>query len=280
MKKDLITIQEPVITEAKDEATLLISQAIDKGVTVETMEKLLAMRKDLKQERAKEEFDRAMAGFQSECPTIQKKTQGYNYKYADLTTIVEQIKGILAKYGFSYTFDTDDVENTIVVSCKVKHISGHMEVSKATITRETTTKMNASQQSGAAMTYGKRYAFVNAFGLLTGDEDTDAVIHQPMQQTPNLPKPSAPQTPSKSVMYISDKQKGMIQAQLKRLGKDMDWLEAGLRVRYNVGDYHELSITDASKVIEGLLKMKDEQTEEPEITDEDMDVIDKQTPNF
>ena len=88
MKKDILTIQEPVITEAKDEATLLISQAIDKGVDVATMEKLLAMRKDLKQEKSKEEFDRAMAGFQSECPTIQKKTQGYNYKYADLTTIV------------------------------------------------------------------------------------------------------------------------------------------------------------------------------------------------
>ena len=192
MKKDLITIQEPVITEAKDEATLLISQAIDKGVTVETMEKLLAMRKDLKQEKSKEEFDKAMAGFQSECPTIQKKTQGYNYKYADLTTIVEQIKGILAKYGFSYTFDTDDVENTIVVSCKVKHISGHMEVSKATITRETTTKMNASQQSGAAMTYGKRYAFVNAFGLLTGDEDNDAA-------TPHYNAPMKPYVKSPTV---------------------------------------------------------------------------------
>ena len=53
MKKDILTIQEPVITEAKDEATLLISQAIDKGVDVATMEKLLAMRKDLKQEKSK-----------------------------------------------------------------------------------------------------------------------------------------------------------------------------------------------------------------------------------
>lgn len=160
----------------------VIQNAIDKGVPVETMERLLAMRQQLKAEAAKEEYDRSMASFQEECPTIEKKKQAYNYKYAPLESIVEQVKGLLAKNGFSYTFDTEEKESKIVVTCLVKHIAGHSEASKTTIERESTTKMNASQQSGAAMTYGKRYAFCNAFGILTGDEDTDAAPPTPARE--------------------------------------------------------------------------------------------------
>ena len=35
-------------------------------------------------------------------------------------------------------------------------------------------KANAAQNEGARVTYGKRIAFLNATGIMTGDEDTDA----------------------------------------------------------------------------------------------------------
>lgn len=170
---------------ATGEAERLMELALTKKADVEVMERLLVMRDKLKSEQAKEAFDKSMATFQAQCPTIQRTKQGYNYKYAPLEAIVEQVKGLLAESGFSYTFDTDEADGAVIIYCKVKHIQGHMEVSKATITRETTTKMNASQQSGAAMTYGKRYAFINAFGILTGDEDVDAT-------TPKTEKPMTP----------------------------------------------------------------------------------------
>ena len=53
-------------------AEVLIGQAIQKNVPVETMERLLAMRRELKAEWAKEQYDRAMAQFQADCPTIVK----------------------------------------------------------------------------------------------------------------------------------------------------------------------------------------------------------------
>jgi hypothetical protein len=77
----------------------LIAQAIAKGTPVETMERLLEMWKKMKESKAKEEFDRAMANFQKSCPTIEKTKQGYNYKYADLTNIIEQVKELLADNG-------------------------------------------------------------------------------------------------------------------------------------------------------------------------------------
>ena len=98
------------------------------------------------------------------------------------------------------------------------------------------------------------------------------------QEKQSVEQPIAKSTPSKTVLYISDKQKGMIQAQLKRIGKDMDWLVSGLKVRYGVDDYHDLSITEASTVISGLISMKDEQLEESveEITESDMDKMEEE----
>lgn len=164
-------------------AESLIAQAIEKNVPVETMEKLLAMRRELKAEWAKEEFDKAMANFQAECPIIEKKKRvsfnTTNYSYAPLEDIVEQVKNLLSKNGFSYTFDTKEAENAIKVICYAKHIAGHTEPSSLEIQIDQASKMNKTQQYGSANSYGKRYAFCNAFGILTGDEDNDAVSIKP-----------------------------------------------------------------------------------------------------
>jgi hypothetical protein len=173
----------------KFNAEALIAQAIEKGTDVNTMERLLAMRRELKSEWAKEQYDLAMAAFQEKCPVIEKKKKvsfgTTNYSYAPLEDIVEQVKTLLSKNGFSYTFDSIDTDTGVTIFCYAKHRDGHMEKSQCTITTDNASKMNISQKSGAAMTYGKRYAFCNAFGILTGDEDTDA----------NMPKPqNAPQS--------------------------------------------------------------------------------------
>ena len=67
--------QETVIMAVRHDAEALIAKAIDKNVPVETMERLLAMRRELKAEWAKEEFDKAMSAFQSDCPIIKKRRE-------------------------------------------------------------------------------------------------------------------------------------------------------------------------------------------------------------
>jgi YHS domain-containing protein len=171
----------------------LISQALEQKTPVETLERLLVMRDKLKAEWAKEQFDSAMANFQAECPVIEKNKKvsfgTTNYSYAPLEVIVEQVKDILSKNGFSYTFDTSEDEKGVTIFCFAKHIAGHMEKSKCFIALDNVSKMNVSQKSGSAMTYGKRYAFCNAFGILTGDEDNDAQ---------SMPKDQISQSPAYS----------------------------------------------------------------------------------
>lgn len=52
------------------------------------------------------------------------------------------------------------------------------------------------QQSASSLTYAKRYAFTNAFGIVTGDEDNDAATAGPAPSTRRAASYSAPQEPT------------------------------------------------------------------------------------
>jgi len=179
----------------KNEADQLISQAIEKNVPVETMEKLLAMRRELRAEYAKEQFTLAMAKFQGTCPIIKKtkevKTKAgiVAYRYAPIESIVEQVKPFLQECGFSYSTSMVLSPTGVKASCKVTHSSGHSEISEMEVPLGTKTEiMSQSQVVAAAQTFAKRYAFCNAFGILTGDEDTDA-RPEPKEVAPAQSKP-------------------------------------------------------------------------------------------
>ena len=159
----------------------LIAKAIEHNVTAETMEKFFAMRRELKNEAAKEAFDYAMADFQAEMPTIEKKKKVKDsrgtllYKYAQIESIVEQVRPLLKKNGFSFTFNVAQDKESVTVSCVVTHAAGHSQSSQFQVPSTGGTGiMSGPQKFAAALTFAKRYAFCDALGIMTGDEDTDA----------------------------------------------------------------------------------------------------------
>ena len=196
--------QDTELTAPQDGSVeFLIAKAIDKDTPVETMEKLLAMRREYRAEKAKEAFDDAMAKFQAACPTIKKEKPVKDrngkllYAYAPLESIVEQVKDKITEHGFSYLIKTEVLDNGVKgvkVTCIVKHKFGHSEESTMEVPLGQGTQiMSAPQVTASATTFAKRYAFNNAFGIMTGDEDNDA-------QTAVKPEPTYhpdPQTPEK-----------------------------------------------------------------------------------
>jgi hypothetical protein len=256
---------ETEIMPVQNDAEILIAKAIDKGVDVSTMERLLAMRRELKAEFAKAEFDKAMAKFQSECPVISKNaTAGsgnFGYKYATLEHIVSQVRDILSGNGFSYTFDSKKTDNSFITYCHVKHVAGHSETSQFEIAIDGSARMNISQKDGAANSYGKRYAFSNAFGILTGDEDTDS----------NLPE-AKQIAPVKDFQYgngngaITIAQMNGIRDLLAKKGKS----EKKLCDRFNVTGLNQLTHSQATEIEQKLNGLPD--VNEPEI---DFDEVDK-----
>ena len=166
-------------------AESLIAKAIEHQVPIETMERLLAMRKELKAEQAREAFYRALSGFQAACPVIPKtKTAevlsrsggSYRYSYAPLDGIVKVIAPLLQQYGLSFTVQTRLEQEPLsqVAVCTVHHVDGHSESSEFRAPIDQGARMNEMQKAASAQTYAKRYALCNALGILTGDEDDDA----------------------------------------------------------------------------------------------------------
>lgn len=165
-------------------AEALIAQAIDKGVSVDTMERLMAMRRELRAESAKEAFDRAMSEFQSECPMIEKRKAVLNkngesvrYKYAPLDTIIAQVRPLLKAHGFGYRIVADvqgkGKDGEVMATCVVTHALGHSESSSFKVPIDMESYMNLPQKFASALTFAKRYAFTSAFGIMTSDEDDD-----------------------------------------------------------------------------------------------------------
>lgn len=221
----------------------LISQAIDKNVSVETMERLLAMRRELKAEYAREQFNLAMSQFQTNCPVIKKtkaittKTGAIAYRYAPIESIVSQVKHLLLEYGLSYAIDTKTEGENVTAICTAKHSLGHTESSSITVPLGRKTEvMSDTQVVAAALTFAKRYAFCNAFGILTGDQDTDAT---PQQQKVVL-------------TYATEKQLSYIKNLMEETNTPLDKV---LGV-YKVESLKNLSGKAASECIERLKRYK------------------------
>ena len=158
-----------------------IEMAVRQGLSVEHLERLMALKRQFDADEAKKAFDENMALFQSKCPIIQKTKKGGEtkagivaYRYAPLEAIVEQVKDLLAECGFSYMIKSDVIETGVNVVCIVKHKQGHSEESAIKMPWLTKTGvMSDAQVVAATSTFAKRYAFNNAFGIMTADDDTD-----------------------------------------------------------------------------------------------------------
>lgn len=195
MTKDLTTTDSSMAIVASSAETLL-AQAIEKGSGIDTLERLMALRKEMLAEQAKQKFNEAMAAFQSECPVIEKtkgvktKSGATAYKYAPIESIVEQVKELLKKHGFRYMVTMEFDGTRVKAICRVVHEAGHEELSSFDVPLGTKTEiMSQTQVVAAASTFAKRYAFLNAFGIMTGDEDNDAAPPRPVapRETPKAP---------------------------------------------------------------------------------------------
>ena len=281
VKGKVVARKTEKVKAEESSANMLIAQAIDKGTSVEVMERLMTIRRELKQEYAKEEFSKAMSEFQAECPTIQKNKAGGQtragkvaYFYAPIESIVEQVKKSIKNHGFSYSIQTIMTEKTVKVTCTVKHIAGHCESSEIELPLTARTEiMSAPQVVAATVTYGKRYSFCNAFGIMTGDEDTDGKSSDdegkkekaktPQPRTPEKPQPkqAEPPQPEKSTANRLDeptpimKLNWAIKDYCLLAKKSIYDIQKQLREKYKVDLLKELTPAKMASIEQAYIKL-------------------------
>jgi len=190
----------------------LIAQAIDKNLDIDKIEKLLAMRRELKAEWARDEYFKSLSMFQKECPIIEKKNKvpeknknTIRYLYETIGDIAEQIKNPLEKYGFSYAFKSRQDNDNYIAICESYHKAGHKEVTVFTVPIDKTSYMSAPQKVASASTFAERYALKKAFGITTRTEDNENNL-QPEQKQKNI-TPEEQKAEYKKVMALVNSSK-------------------------------------------------------------------------
>lgn len=160
----------------------LIAMAIEKGLDVASLEKLMELKERHEANEARKLFFQAFTNFQAHCPDLRKtkavnfetKTGGTtSYNYSPLSDITRQIAKVLKDNELSYRWEIKDDSNQIAVTCLISHIDGHTEKTTMTASPDTTGAKNAIQARGSAIEYLKRYTLIGALGLSTADSDID-----------------------------------------------------------------------------------------------------------
>ena len=161
----------------------LLSQAIEKGLDTETLEKLIALRNAEIARQAKATFDEKFAQMQAEFTPVGKTNTANSadgrklYSYCPIEVILMMAAPILAKHGFAYSWEEESLPSKEKrVWCV---ISGHGHERRGFVDipfmDPVTKATNAVQMRGSATTYGKRYSFLNATGIIVSGEDNDAL---------------------------------------------------------------------------------------------------------
>ena len=168
-----------------EDAHGLVKLALEQGVSVEVLERLVALQERVSDRNARAEFFDALASFQDQAPEIHKSRSAeittkaggkYGYTFAPLEAITRAIRGPLRSNGFSFSWTTEGIEGDVLsVVCVLRHVGGHEERAAFPVSTRTTAAMSEAQKHGAALTYGKRQSLTSVLGLTTADDDTDGV---------------------------------------------------------------------------------------------------------
>lgn len=216
---------QPLANTFSDEDPIgLFKLAIESKAGADTLERVMAVRRELRAERAQESFESALSDFQAACPVIVKekgvKTNAgaVAYKYAPIERVEEVIRPVEKEFGFNHTFDTDTASalGWVIAKCIVTHRAGHSRTSTVKLPLGTKTNiMSDTQQFAAALTFANRRALVNAYGLVLVGEDNDAQMKV---------KPAGPSTlaAEPTVKELAAELWGLLKPEM---AKDPNWVK-------------------------------------------------------
>lgn len=177
--KESTTIVENFSTPA--EITRMMSAAVDKGIGVEAMEKLIGLHERVEKRFAAKAFLAAFAKFQSGIGPVKKNREAkiasqkggtFGYTYAELDEIERHVRPSLTALGLSYAWDSSIKDGLLVCSCTLTHVDGHEKTSSFTCPVTSSAGMSEQQKYGSALTFAQRRSLSQVLGITTAD-DTD-----------------------------------------------------------------------------------------------------------
>jgi hypothetical protein len=173
------TENRPVLSDMAQSA---MQKAIETG-NLEIVDKAFEWARQLEQEAARRAYHKDFALFFSACPSIPKSSRvafdsrrggaATDYPYADLAAILDTIRPVLGKHGFSVDWETRQDDNKVTVTCNLTHNMGFSKSSTLSAPPDTSGNKNAIQAIKSTITYLKRATVELLTGVSTHGEDDD-----------------------------------------------------------------------------------------------------------
>lgn len=173
----------PLVTAPTDVLSLL-ERAIDKGIDVDSLEKLVALHERLQDREAAKAFVVALAEFQNECPPIPREKPvefvsdrggKVRYNYATFEVVAETVRPLLYKHGLAMSFPREVVDGVEYVVFLLQHRDGHSTRTLYPAPPGGTGLMSPAQKTAGGNTTAKRHAMINGLALATCDPDDDDI---------------------------------------------------------------------------------------------------------
>ena len=134
-----------------------------------------------------EKIAEALAKAQGQFPVLEKKSQAYGYKYADLAESIQATQEALDKNGLSIQHSTILGESPFLRTT-LFHSSGQWIFTDTPLHYKGDGKINLNQAYGSAITYARRYAIACLLNLASDKEsDDDGVKSCPKDLNQNAP---------------------------------------------------------------------------------------------
>jgi hypothetical protein len=123
----------------------------------------------------------ALSQLQGEVENLHKDKQGYGYKYAELSSVLDEAKPLLAKYKLAVAqLTVNDPSNASVVGVEtvLMHCSGEW-ISSTVYMPVEVKKGVLAQAAGSVITYARRYALAAMLGIAQTDNDASVKEIEP-----------------------------------------------------------------------------------------------------
>lgn len=116
----------------------------------------------------------ALSKFQSEITDTEKDSQGYGYNYSSLSTVLEKVRPLCAKYELAVIqLCVSDPANASVAGIEtvLTHSSGEWVSSTMYMPVEDKKGLSLAQCAGVVLTYCRRYSLAAVLGITQVDTD-------------------------------------------------------------------------------------------------------------
>lgn len=213
-------------TQTADPVMSMIERlAANPDVDVNKLQRLIDMQKDVMAVNAKAAFNAAFARMQAEIPTVVERGKTDRTPYATLEDIIEAVRPVLHRHGFSLSHRTEwPDKGTVKVIGILTHEQGFSRESEFLSAADASGSKNAIQALGSSVSYGRRYTVKDLLNIATRAEDDDG-------KKGGKPVP-IPRSDADTV--ITPEQQKRLGAILKRMGRTPAEVKLWLKATYDV----------------------------------------------